>query len=334
MYLATVNNRGVLHYQIRSSVKVAGKRFSQELVFDLGNNPADHFEVFNENIILFSSPLTEAAEANLGRDAESVLEHILFRFFPPEVRHRLDLFRHRKRITVSPLSNQDREDIDSQIHMFDRRRLYYLRYGGVDQSRLYKMHEKTCRPLLGQCRDEREFYFADEEQVLRPREYFSYIYAIFNLRTYFSQSFAPWFPEGLARDSVADHFIDEICNLNRDLRFWQDDDDKKSLHPHLIRYLIMFFDFQPVSQTFFDDYLRRFMNSHRQFKWPDQQSPATPDQMSTLFATSYNDLKTMAKSELTRLYRQKALELHPDKGGDHELFIELTTAYKYLLKHK
>ena len=173
MYLATVNNRGVLHYQIRSSVKVAGKRFSQELVFDLGNNPADHFEVFNENIILFSSPLTEAAEANLGRDAESVLEHILFRFFPPEVRHRLDLFRHRKRITVSPLSNQDREDIDSQIHMFDRRRLYYLRYGGVDQSRLYKMHEKTCRPLLGQCRDEREFYVADEEQVLRPREYFS-----------------------------------------------------------------------------------------------------------------------------------------------------------------
>ena len=37
------------------------------------------------------------------------------------------------------------------------------------------------------------------------------------------------------------------------------------------------------------------------------------------------------ENHLTRLYRQKAHELHPDKGGDSEQFIRLTAAYEELL---
>jgi hypothetical protein len=39
----------------------------------------------------------------------------------------------------------------------------------------------------------------------------------------------------------------------------------------------------------------------------------------------------MRKRDLTRIYRQRAHELHPDKGGDTELFIRLTAAFEALL---
>ena len=122
---------------------------------------------------------------------------------------------------VGPLTDAERDRIACQIHLFDRRRLYYLRYGAVDQSRLSRLHEKTCRPLLDQSRDEREFYFTAEETALQPGHYLQYVYAIFNLQRYFHQSFAPWLPESLAFDEMAEHFEQELCRLNNDSQFWQ-----------------------------------------------------------------------------------------------------------------
>lgn len=334
MYLATLQEQGKTRYQIRQSVPAGAQKFVTELVFDLGKEPHDFFEIFNDHIVLFNAALTDAVEQRLERDSEPVLEKLLYRFFPPDTRRRLDMFSTRGKIQVTPLTDDDREAISSQVHLFDRRRMYYLRYGAVDQSRLYRMHEKCCRPLIGQSRDEREYFFAEQERVLRSREYFQYVYAIFNLQSHFSESFAPWFPEGLAKEAVADYFVEELCRLNRDTRFWQQSEPNSTLDPHFIRYLIMFFDYQPVARSFFDDYLHRFMAGHRQFKWPEQQAPASPEQISEVFGASYHNLKKMAGTELTRLYRQQALKLHPDKGGDHEQFIALTTAYKALMKAK
>ena len=45
-------------------------------------------------------------------------------------------------------------------------------------------------------------------------------------------------------------------------------------------------------------------------------------------------LKKMSRQELVRLFRRKAQELHPDKGGNHEKFVDLTRAYHVLLKMK
>jgi hypothetical protein len=38
--------------------------------------------------------------------------------------------------------------------------------------------------------------------------------------------------------------------------------------------------------------------------------------------------------ELARQYRQKAQQLHPDKGGDHDKFVKLTEVYHELLRTK
>ncbi len=45
-------------------------------------------------------------------------------------------------------------------------------------------------------------------------------------------------------------------------------------------------------------------------------------------------LKKMSRQELVRLFRRKAHERHPDKGGNHEKFVDLTHAYHVLLKTK
>jgi curved DNA-binding protein CbpA len=42
----------------------------------------------------------------------------------------------------------------------------------------------------------------------------------------------------------------------------------------------------------------------------------------------------MSRRDLVRLYRRKAQELHPDKGGDHDKFVRLTAAYHEVIKTK
>ncbi len=72
------------------------------------------------------------------------------------------------------------------------------------------------------------------------------------------------------------------------------------------------------------------MRDHRQFKWPARNPPQTPAKISEIFSTPYNTLKTLSKEQLNKLYRKKAMKLHPDKGGDHDRFVELTEIYQYL----
>ena len=57
----------------------------------------------------------------------------------------------------------------------------------------------------------------------------------------------------------------------------------------------------------------------------------TRTQAFAIFELSSEQLAGMRKKDLTRIYRQKAHELHPDKGGDTEQFIRLTAAYEELL---
>jgi curved DNA-binding protein CbpA len=45
-------------------------------------------------------------------------------------------------------------------------------------------------------------------------------------------------------------------------------------------------------------------------------------------------LKTMDRCALTRQYRKRALQHHPDRGGDPENFVKLSAAYRQLLMGK
>ena len=334
MYLAQLRSGPAISYQIRQSYQQAEHSFDFRTIYDLGHNPRRFITEFADHVVLFDADLVQAVASHTKHNSEALLEKLLVDFLPEELLRRRTMFQGRSTYGVQPLTGADRESIAQQIHLFDRRRLYYLRYGAVDQSRLARMHEKTCRPLLGQSRDEREFYFIAEEKALTPGHYLQYVYAIFNLQQYFHQSFASWLPESLAFEEMAEHFEQELCRLNHNSRFWQSEQPSHFLHPHLSRYLFMFFDSTPHERSFMADFAKSFMADHRSFRWPERQAASSAEKIRELFATPYEQLHKMTRAELNRLYRKKAMQLHPDRGGDHEQFIELTAVYHELLKTK
>lgn len=332
MYLATITRAGKKRYEIRQSfLHDEDRNYRHRTIFNLGSNPAHHLEHLTDDICYFSSELEDAISSKTEKDPTYLLEDLLWDFLPEEEQYRLGLFRHRGRIRLRPLSEKDRQAIEQEVHLFDRRRLYYLRYGAVDQSRLFRLNSKLYRPLLGQSRDEREYYFMDLEKVLKPNEMKTYVFAIFDLQRHFGESFSSTMPEALNQLDISDHFLDDICGLNEDVRFWSGNSMSSSLHDHLMRYLIMFFDHGYGRSSLLDDFIREFMGRHRAFRWPDKKPTVSTSEASRIFGTDWKDLQKMNKKELTRLFRKRAKELHPDSGGDHERFIKLSSAYASLL---
>ena len=335
MYLATLTRGQTKHYEIRQSLPGDDHRYLEyQVVFDLGGDPGRYIERLSDDICYFSAELEERLQQETSEDASLILEELLWNFLPAEEQTRLSIFRHRGKARVSALSERERSAIEKDIHLFDRRRLYYLRYGGVDQSRIFRLNPKLYRPLLNKCRDEREFYLLDLEKALQHNELRTYVFAIFDLQRHFTESFSATMPEALNQTDIADFFIEEICSLNDDKSFWRTGTGGTSLHDHLIRYMIMFFDHGYGRRSLFDDFVREFMGRHRAFSWPEKKPAVSTGQAEKIFQRKWQKLQKMSRRELTRLYRERAKELHPDSGGNHDQFIELNGAYASLMARK
>ncbi len=335
MYLATLTRGQTKHYEIRQSLPGDDHRYLEyQVVFDLGGDPGRYIERLSDDICYFSAELEDRLQQETSEDASLILEELLWDFLPAEEQTRLSIFRHRGKARVSALSEGERSAIEKDIHLFDRRRLYYLRYGAVDQSRIFRLNPKLYRPLLNKCRDEREFYLLDLEKALQHNELRTYVFAIFDLQRHFTESFSATMPEALNQIDIADFFIEEICSLNDDISFWRTGTGGTSLHDHLIRYMIMFFDHGYGRRSLFDDFVREFMGRHRAFSWPEKKPAVSTGQAEKIFQRKWQKLQKMSRRELTRLYRERAKELHPDSGGNHEQFIELNGAYASLMARK
>ena len=335
MYLATIKRAGQTRYEIRQSFRYEKEtRYRHRTIFDLGCNPEDYLEELSDEICYFTSELEDSIARMTDLDPTRILETLLWDFLPEAEQHRLGIFKDRTTTRLTPLSAEDRISIENEVHLFDRRRLYYLRYGAVDQSRISRLNPKLYRPLLGQSRDEREYYFMDLEKVLKPNEMKTYVFATFDLQRYFTESISATMPEALNQIDIADHFIKDLCKLNEDTLFWAGSRMESSLHEHLIRYVIMFFDHGYGRRSLFDDFIREFMGRHRAFQWPEKKPTVSTEEAAKIFQTEWKDLQKMSKKELTRLFRQRAKDLHPDSGGDHDRFIELSSAYASLLTRK
>ncbi len=336
MYLARIRVRGKIHYFIRQSYHdpETDLLVSRDL-FDLGPDPS-RFIIYQGGTCYYVDERVEDAIRSSGVEpAGDVLDDIFWPFVQRDIRKTLAPFRQpRKYIRTSKLSGSELELIRTGIHLFDKRRMYYLRYGNIDQSRMGRVPPKLYRKLLYKSRDELEQFFMDLERSLETTEYRQYVYVIFNLQHHFSQLTAKHMPQALNQEKLDDVFLHEIGKLNSDLSFWAGMGTGERLHDYLTRYVIMFFDYDFGPSSFMDDYIRQFMNSRRQFRFPKKAASVTIDEASTVFGVSKDGLIKMSKRELTRLYRTRAHELHPDKGGEHDTFVRLTQAYQDLLKRK
>ena len=332
MYLARKNTNGVTHYSIRESYRDGDHFLSRELV-DLGTQPGAYI-IYPGGNAFYIDPVIEEQLDRLGVIPQATdLEDIFWRFLDPAIQHALEYFRHREyRIRKDNQSKEKSPKTHLAVHNFDKRRLHYLKFGRMEQGYLWLIPQKVFNILRHKSRDEIEQQFLDMEQQLNPREYKAYAYVIFNINQFFTESFAKKRPQFLKQSDVDDYFIDEICKLNQDCAFWAGMPTESSLHDYLIRYILMYFDYDFAPRSWVEDYIRHFINSHRDYQMPFNAGSVTLEKASSIFGESKTVLKKMNRQALVKLFRRRALELHPDKGGNQEKFVELMQAYHMLLK--
>ena len=333
LYLASHIIKGKPHYSIRQSYRDNKNYLSREL-FDLGANPANYIIYPGGNAFYIDEAITERLDSLGVLPDDDVLEDIFWPFLKPDIRRALEGFRHRGHRTGKIKPSVEKTNIASRYHIFDQRRIYFLRFGRMDQSGLARLPVKLFRILQQKSRDEIEQKFLEMETILKPTEYKAYTYVIFNLQRFFTEWFAKETPQLLDQDKLDEFFVDEICNLNQDAAFWDGMPSGNRLHEYLIRYGEMYFDFDYAQKSFMEDYLRSFINSRRDYDPSFHSSSVTLSEASSIFEKPKSELRQMGRRELARLYRKRAQKLHPDKGGEHETFVKLTRAYHDLLNTK
>lgn len=333
MYLAEHIIKGRKKYILRNSHydADAGCWLSRDL-YDLGRAPAKFIKYPGGNAFYIDERIGEHLEDQKLVYDECELEELFWPFVKKNIRYKLEPF-HCRGLRRGHGRKKGKNTEEQKIHIFDRRRLYYLRCGAVDQRRISRVPYRLFKSLLDKSRDEIEQYFIQEEKCLKPGEYKQYVYVIFDLQRYFVASSARYVPQALDQEELDRDFLADLCRLHRDEFFWTGFDQDKQLHEYLVRYAVMFFDYEFDGASAWQEYLHSFINSKRFYR-PPPTSKVAMTEIVEVFGVSEEKLQAMDKAELTRLFRQKAHEFHPDKGGEHEDFVRLVAAYKELVRRK
>ncbi len=317
-------------FVLRETVRSCGLLCSRDLI-DLGPDPGAIFIYDDDSSFRIDETVLQRLR-DLGVQAtDAELEELFFPFLDPYLRQRLQPFRSRSKYrNWRPVDADMRRRAMEETQAMDRRRLHFLRLGrssGEDNDKSAALFTS----LLDKCRDEIEQMIREQEFGLKTREYQSYLFAIFDLQRFFKESYARTIPQALNRERLDELFVAEVCRSAADGDFWRSYAFAGCLPPPLLRYLIMYFDSVPEQTPAWTRFDQR--SGSRRFHRPSSPTgeKIPRDQAMVLFGLSSEQMATMSKRDLTRLYRQKALELHPDTGGEAEQFIRLTRAYEELL---
>jgi hypothetical protein len=333
MYLARsfIHNR--LHYLLRESFCEDGIYRHRDVV-DLGADPGRFIVYPGGSSFYIADDLFDLAEqAGFSVDHELV-EPFFIPFLDPYIKNRVEPFLNRTaNRRWKRMDDSTRQRIFQETHVFDRRRIHFLRFGQTDLRELDRS-PALYKILLDKSRDELEQLILEREQDLRPQEYKRYIFAVFDLQRHFKEACARTMPHALDGDTMDTCFLKELCNLDRDTVFWQGMDRADGLVSYMIRYVIMFFDYSFPDGQSWDEFVRSHLGGTHRSAPSRGTRRMSMREVTTVFGVKQTTLAAMTRSELVKLYRKMAQTMHPDKGGDHEAFIELTTAYNELLRTK
>jgi hypothetical protein len=333
VYLAQTTVNGQTHYSIRESY-LHQNRFLSRNLLDLGTDPTQYIVYPGGNSFYIHESIEEQLNDLDVYPKDDELEDIFWRFLDPTIRRALETFRNRQKNLKQRKAPKPRDTAAAKFHIFDQRRILYLRCGRTNQRNIACVPQKLFQVLLDKSRDEIEQMFMEMEKTLSVREYKTYAYVIFNLQDFFTQWFAKTAPKLLDQKAVDEYFVEEICRLNSDMKFWGGMETNDNLNEYLVRYAVMYFDYDYAPKSFIEEYIRKFINSRRDYRPPFKSRKANLEKAGVLFKESPDELKKMTRKDLIRLYRKRIQKLHPDKGGDHDTFINLTQAYHYLLRTK
>jgi len=305
-----------------------GHLHSREL-YQLGPDPCRFIEYPGGRAYYFAEQLTDALQEQGVTDIDDRLDDLLQDFIRPEIRKIISHFTQRGGIQ----NKVSARPIPSGHHLFDKRRLLFLKSGIVDQGPIGRLPRKLFSVLDHKSRDEIEQYFLLAERIIKPVELKLYTYVIFDLQRNFTSPLAKQFPAAMEGKNLDEYFIEAVCRLNDDQNFWRGLARSDALPAYLTRYVIMYFDNPFPEEDFMAAYIRDFMRSRRSFRFPQQPGPAMGLKAAAqLLGLAVEDLKKMEPTVLTRHYRKMAIKLHPDQGGDHDQFIKITEAYQSALQ--
>ena len=333
MYLAREITNGRIRYYIRESYPDGDLIKSRDL-FDLGARPDEYIIYPGGNACYFHEDIHRQLEKKGVVPDEELLEQLFWPFLRHETRRVIEGFTHknspgRRRETTREACLRCET---TSFHLFDRRRMHYLRFGQLDQSKIMRAPKKIYRPLLDKSRDEIEQQFLQMENVLNANEKKTYTYVIFDVPGYFSGELARNFPQALSQKKVDECFLDRVCHLHADGGFWAGMPRTDALHEHLVRYVCWFFDHDYAESRYLDQMVYDWMARHRDFR-PPRPQPSMPlaDALSVM-EIEEKELANLTVKKLTRQYRYMARKFHPDTGGGHNRFIRLNQAFEDLLR--
>ena len=327
MYLARTTIGNQTHYHIRETYPDGGCLKSRDL-FHLGTDPSRYIIYPGGKGYYFDEVLEETLRELGLNPTQDELDGIFWDFLDPEIQRVIQGF---ERKTKTPPSGPD--TVGQEFHLFDKRRIHFLRFGSMDQQDIQRMPDKFFRALNAKSRDEIEQYFMQEERIIRPRELIRYLSVIFGLQQHLVYSMPDQMAGNAQQERVDTLFIESVCALNQDNTFWTGMPMTGDLQGYLRRYVILYFDMAVQQSPSIPRYLHEFMNRHRSYR-PPQKVRLNMAEASRLFETPWENLRQMDGNAFTRLYRKQALKFHPDQGGSQKTFVKLTKLYKNLMKKK
>jgi hypothetical protein len=337
LYLRRWRTRGEYHYLLRESYRHEGLWKHRDLM-DLGTDPGEFIEYPGGNGFYFRPDLEDRLQ-DLGVAYSSAdLEQLWLPFMKPHVRRVVEMFGVNGRTCTSAYAGSDSDQLKRQnaLHVFDKRRLHYLRCGRIDIGRFDRRVWKCFHVLYQKSRDEIESLFESMELQLKPHELRPYLFTAFHVESCFPHNPLRHQPAALDGERVDDYFLEELCRLNRDSSYFSGipDRDSSELHPYLTRYLILYFDHDFDRRSLWNQYVEDFVQARRRHRSPKTQPAISNQEALDAFGLDDATFQQMSRRDLIRLFRSRAKQIHPDTGGNHDAFIRLNEAFACLLPRK
>lgn len=309
-------------------------------ILDLGASPGEFIEYPGGRGYYFHENLEEALQAQQVNYTTDDLEKAFLPFMRHDVRSVIERFQCRGTDRTADrwrkCPSGELLDRQKELHSFDKRRLHYLRCGRIDIGELEGRPWKFLNVLLDKSRDEIEHTLETMETVLRPQEVKAYVFTAFNLQAHFPHHLTRNHPWVLDREKLDSLFLEQVCRVNGDPGFFRGvaHHDPDVLHGYLAKYLILYFD-HDFDGDVHDDWLENFMRRGRPWRrQPAGAGEVSAEEACAILGISTEECGRMDRGDLMRLYREKAKEVHPDMGGDHESFLKVKKAYEALLLRK
>ncbi|MBX6423613.1 hypothetical protein [Thermosulfurimonas sp. F29] len=320
MYLARKRTAKGYRYYLRVSVKKGACWEARDLLC-LGEDPSAYLRYPGGKAFYVSEELEETLR-DLGVETDQwELERIFFRFVKPEIREYLRPYVDRSRPRAPRFSRREQLRLQATLHPFDCRRLVFLKLGSGRSELVLRKPLPFLNQLLEKSRDEIEQLLWDYEDRLRPREVVSYIYHAFALWDYFPGALTRYFPEARLQKDLDEAFLRALCETARDESYRMGLSEEEVLRDYLSRYVILYFDTTEAQ--------RRFFEESRSGRWARREVLV---RAARYFGLSPEALEKMGRRELLRLFRERAKELHPDRGGSKEAFILLRRIFEELME--